>query len=537
MLAQERADRQEAEAALAVAQLGMDVAKRMEIYYRHLTEYAIDLITILEVDGTIRFESRSVTRDLGWEPEEYRGKNAFEFVHPDDMQMVAEAFGIALQNHGSTPVLSFRFRCKDGSYRVLEGRGNNLSDDPAVGGIVFNSRDVTERRRLEENFHQAQKVQAIGQLTGGVAHDFNNILTVIIGYSDLALRQMPAQSTAHGSVEEIRRAADRAAALTRQLLAFSRRQVLQPRVMNLVTVISDMEKMLRRLLGEHIELVLVAPQGVGNVKADVGQIEQVILNLVVNARDALPSGGRLTLETGNVRLDDRYAAIQDGVHPGDYVMLAVSDNGTGIAPEVMEHIFEPFFTTKADGHGTGLGLATCHGIIKQSGGHIIVYSEVRRGTIFKIFLPMVEDPVEEFAPAVAEPSPAGGREVILVVEDEPMLRDLGTTILEELGYKVFTAGNGREAMELMSGGGIPHIDLVLTDLIMPEMGGQELVKHLLPLFPTTKVIYTSGYTEDSIIWSGGLEPDVHFLPKPYSVLGIAAKVREVLTLEETAAIR
>jgi CheY-like chemotaxis protein len=288
--------------------------------------------------------------------------------------------------------------------------------------------------------------------------------------------------------------------------------------------------MLHRLLGEHVHLTTITGEEVGNVKADPGQIEQVILNLAVNARDAMPGGGRLTIETANVRLDNRFAGMADGVVAGDYVMLAVSDIGTGMSSEVLAHIFEPFFTTKEDGKGTGLGLATCHGIVKQSGGHITVYSELGNGTTFKVFLPRVEEAVELVAAPSSTPLAACGGEVILLVEDEAMLRELGTTILEELGYRVYTAGNGCEALELLRDPALPEVNLILTDLIMPEMGGQELIRHVRPLLPRTKVIYSSGYTEDSIIWAGGLETGIHFLPKPYSVVTIAEKVREVLNL-------
>ena len=527
-LERERAARRETDTQLAQAQRSLAAVCQSESYFRRLTEYALDLITILDADGTIRFESRSITTELGWAEADYVGKNAFDFVHPEDSPRVMQAFLAALQTHGHTPVLSFRFRHKDGSYRVLEGRGNNLLDDPAVGGIVFNSRDVTEKRRLEEQLLQSQKVQAIGQLTGGVAHDFNNILTAIIGYSDLTLPQLDPAAKAHGNVQEMRKAALRAAALTRQLLAFSRKQVLQPRVLALETVIAEMDKMLRRLLGEHIDLATTSNGAVGNVKADLGQIEQVLLNLAVNARDAMPGGGALTIETGNVTLDERYAAQRDEVTAGAYVMLAISDTGTGMPPEVLARLFEPFFTTKELGQGTGLGLATCHGIVKQSGGHIAVYSELGKGTTFKVFLPRVNEAAEPFVQEVLSTIIPQGRETVLLVEDEPMLRELGLTVLGELGYRVFTAENGREALRVVRENPGATIDLLLTDVVMPQMGGKELVEHLRPLSPGTKVIFCSGYTEDAIFHSGGLEAGVYFLQKPYTVAAVAQKVRDVL---------
>jgi two-component system cell cycle sensor histidine kinase/response regulator CckA len=527
-LQMERASRQKAEADLKQAEAALGSLRTSETYFRHLTEYALDLITILDADGTIRFESRSIATELGYEPTDYVGKNAFDFVHPEDAPRVMQAFLTALQSHGSTPILSFRFRHKDGSYRILEGRGNNLLDAPAVAGIVFNSRDVTDQRRLEEQFRQSQKVQAIGQLTGGVAHDFNNILTAIIGYSDLALAQVTSESLVAGLIEEVNRAAQRAAGLTRQLLAFSRKQVLQPKVINLETVIAEMDKMLRRLLGEQVELSSVSHPSAGNVKADLGQIEQVLLNLAVNARDAMPMGGRFRMETRNVTLDENHALTRDEVAPGEYVLLAISDTGCGMTPEVKARLFEPFFTTKEIGKGTGLGLATCHGIVKQSGGHISACSEVGKGTTFKIYLPRVNEkaaPLQNTPETVEIPAGSG---TVLFVEDEPMLRELGLTVLNELGYRVFTAENGKDALALIARHPDAKIDLLLTDVVMPEMGGKELVERLRPLYPHTKVIYCSGYTEDAIFHNGGLDADVHFLQKPYTVAAVAQKVRDVM---------
>ncbi len=499
-----------------------------ESYFRNLTEYALDLITILDADGTIRFESRSVESGLGWEQEDYVGKNAFEFVHPEDAPRVIQAFVIALQANGSTPLLSFRFRHKDGTYRILEGRGNNLLGDSAVRGIVFNSRDVTEQRRLQEQFQQSQKVQAIGQLTGGVAHDFNNILTAIIGYSELVLGRLPEGGQPHRDVQEILKAANRAAGLTRQLLAFSRKQVMLPRVLNLGTVIAEMDHMLRRLIGPQIDLVTVPSPATGNVKADLGQIEQVLLNLAVNARDAMPEGGRLTIETQCLTIDEVYAELRDEVEPGEYVMLAITDSGTGMTEEVQAHLFEPFFTTKPQGEGTGLGLATCHGIVKQSGGHIAVYSELGRGTTFRVYLPRVSEEAAPYERTESSPILRTGSGTVLLVEDEPMLRELGATVLLELGYQVLSAENGREALALVQANPNLQIDLLLTDVIMPEMGGKELVSHLRPLSPHTKIIFCSGYTEDAIFHSGGLEADVFFLQKPYTLAAVAQKVHDVL---------
>jgi signal transduction histidine kinase/ActR/RegA family two-component response regulator len=427
--------------------------------------------------------------------------------------------------------LSFRFLHKDGSYRILEGRGNNLLHDQAVRGIVFNSRDVTEQRRLEEQLRQSQKVQAIGQLTGGVAHDFNNILTAIIGYSDLLLASMPTGSE-RLHVSEIRKAAMRAAGLTRQLLAFSRKQVLQPRVMSLSGTVVEMDKMLRRLLGEQIDIVYSIAADAGNVKADHGQIEQVILNLAVNARDAMAGveNPQLTICVENATLEDLYVSQRADVVPGDYVELSVSDNGSGMPPTVLSRLFEPFFTTKPQGQGTGLGLATCHGIVKQSGGHIAAYSEVGCGTTFKVYLPRVMERLDERTRENDVEFVPSGHAKILFAEDEPMLRELGTVVLEELGYTVVTAENGVEALKLFRENSGSSFDLLVTDVVMPQMGGRELAEALWQIENHLRVIFCSGYTEDAIIRSGGLDESAHFLQKPYSVAAIAQKVSEVLQL-------
>jgi two-component system cell cycle sensor histidine kinase/response regulator CckA len=502
-----------------------------EQYFRHLIENAMDLITILNGDGTIRFESPSMEKVLGYKPEDYLGKNAFDFVHPEDLARVTQAFLEALQTPGETPPLTFRVRHKDGSWHILEGVGNNLLSDPVMAGIVFNSRDITDRKRLEERYLQSQKVQAIGQLAGGVAHDFNNILTAIIGYSDMILRQVPPGGPLRGHLEEIRKAADRASSLTHQLLAFSRQQVLQPRIFDLNASITDMHKLLRRLLGESINLVTLPHQDLGSVRADPGQIEQVLLNLAVNARDAMPGGGVLTIETANVTLDQEYACIHPDVVTGDYVLLAVSDTGAGIPPDIIPRIFEPFFTTKGQGKGTGLGLATCHGIIKQSGGHIGVYSEIGHGTTFKVYLPRVAA-APEVAPRrellVPLSSMAKGKETVLVVEDEATLLDLAIIVLSDLGYRVLAADNGVEALRVLEQCADEKIDVLITDVVMPQMGGKELADRVSALYPDIRIIFCSGYTQDAIVHGSVLERGATFVQKPYTAEILASRIREVL---------
>jgi PAS domain S-box-containing protein len=499
-----------------------------EKYFRHLIDNAMDLITILNGDGTIRFESPSMEKVLGYKPEDYLGKNAFDFVHPDDMAHVTLAFMQALQTPGDTPPLSFRFRHKDGSWRVLEGIGNNLLGDPIMGGIVFNSRDVTDQRRLEEQYLQSQKVQAIGRLAGGVAHDFNNILTAVIGYSDRALAQLPPGHPSHTSLQEIHRAADHAAKLTQQLLAFSRKQVLAPKVLELNHVITNMDKMLRRLLSEDLHLMTIPALNLWPVKVDPAQIEQVILNLALNARDAMLPGGKLTIQTANCPLDRGYCLLHPEVTPGDYVLLAISDSGSGMTPEVMAHLFEPFFTTKEQGKGTGLGLATCHGVVKQSGGHINAYSELGKGTTIKVYLPRVDEPLEYPALHIEAELLPRGTETVLVVEDEPMLLELAVVVLSDLGYRVLSADNGRQALKVIQSKPHEPIHLVLTDVVMPQMGGKELATQLQELLPHAKVLFCSGYTQDAIANVDELLPGTAFLQKPFTTDALARKVRELL---------
>lgn len=397
--------------------------------------------------------------------------------------------------------------------------------------------DITERRRTEEalresedRLRQAQKMEGIGQLAGGMAHDFNNILTAICGYSDLTLRRLPSGHPVRRNVEEIKKAGDRAASLTRQLLAFSRKQILQPKVINLNVVVPEMDKMLRRLIGEDIDLLTVLEPKLGTVKADPGQIEQVILNLAVNARDAMPKGGKLTIETANVYLSEEYASEHIACHAGHYVMLAVSDNGSGMDEATKNRIFDPFFTTKGIGKGTGLGLSTVYGIVKQSGGNIWVYSEIGKGTSFKIYLPRFDEVVEDQQEDPTETQLSTGGEIVLLVEDEEMVRQMARQILEMNGYQVLEACHGKEAL-VVSEQHKGHIDLMVTDVVMPQMGGRELAERLAITRPDTKVLYLSGYTDEAIVHHGVLDDDVNFLEKPFTTDAFAQKVHEVLNLE------
>jgi signal transduction histidine kinase len=383
-------------------------------------------------------------------------------------------------------------------------------------------------RQSQEELRQAQKLEAIGQLAGGIAHDFNNLLTVIGGYCELLLRAAELDESAREKIEEVKSAAERASSLTRQLLAFSRKQVLKPELLDPNSLVEGIGKMLRRLIGEDVEVITSLTPDVGTINADPSQIEQVLINLVVNARDAMPNGGTIIIETANVELDQAYSDMHIAVNPGPYIMLAVSDTGTGMDAETVKHMFEPFFTTKELGRGTGLGLSTIYGIVKQSGGNIWVYSELGKGTTFKIYLPLADnDQAKSSASKQPQKAVTTANETILLVEDEEIVRKLTGEILKATGYKVLLAKNGQEAIEICQAYG-GTIDLMLTDVVMPGMNGKMVADNLKPFRPEMQVLFMSGYTDDSIIHHGVLDPGTNFLDKPFTVDALTSKVRETL---------
>jgi PAS domain S-box-containing protein len=496
-----------------------DLAKS-EAYFRSIIENSRDVIAVLDSSGVGRYASPSVESTFGFKPEEIVGRSILEFLHPEDQARAAERLQSVVLASGGTQNLEVRFRHRDGSWRTISVLGSRLPSEAGVSGVVINAWDITDRLQLEAQLVQAQKMEAVGRLAGGVAHDFNNLLTVIHGYGELLQSALVDDAEQRESVDEIVRAAERATALTRQLLAFGRKQVLETRVLDVGSVLAETEKLVRRLIGEDVEVHVSRPLTLGRVKADPGQIEQVVLNLVVNARDAMTGGGRLTIALADVDLDAPLAAAHDRVPPGRYVLLSIADSGAGIDAETLPHIFEPFFTTKEKGKGTGLGLATVYGIVRQSGGFVAVETHPGAGTTFRIYLPRCD---ERSAPAAhpASPSPRG-TETVLLVEDEPAVRSLAKAILERRGYDVLEAGTGAGALELLARES-RHIHVLLTDLVMPGMDGRELAARVSELRPSARVVFMSGYPADIATDFASA-----FIAKPFSESSLAATIREVL---------
>jgi PAS domain S-box-containing protein len=514
-LTTECAERKRAEAAL----------RESEERYRLLFESNPQPMWVYDTE-TLAFLAINETAvgHYGFSQEEFLKMKITDLHLPEDIPQLLQQ--TLKQPDPRLAPVEWQLRRKDGSVIHVEMTSHALPFGNGKSRLVL-ANDVSERKKLEEQFRQAQKMEAIGQLAGGVAHDFNNLLTIINGYSQLVMERYGSDRGLASHLEQIQHAGDRAAALTRQLLVFSRRQVLTPQVLDLNRVVAGMDTMLRRLIGEDIDLVTVQGPRLGRVRADAGQIEQILLNLAVNARDAMPDGGRLTIETANIELDESYARRHMGVTPGSYVLLAVSDTGQGMDEKIKSHIFEPFFTTKEAGKGTGLGLATVYGIVRQSAGHIWVYSELGRGATFKVYLPRVAEEARAEASTENQAREVGGTETILLVEDEQSLRVLAREILESKGYRVLEAEDARNALRLAA----DHaslIHLLLTDVVMPELSGKEVADRLKPLHPETKVLYMSGYTDTAIVHHGVLDPGTAYLQKPFTPAGLLRKVREVL---------
>jgi PAS domain S-box-containing protein len=496
-------------------------------------ESAANAIVLINRDGVVEWVNPAFTKLTGFSFAEAYGEEWSLLKSGCQDQAFYEAMWRAIRAgevwHGEL----FNRR-KDGTLYTERMTIAPVADDHGeIGHFIAIKEDITEQKTLQEQFLQAQKVEAVGRLASGVAHDFNNILTAIGGYAELIMRRLSLADPLYRHVDQVLKATERASGLTRQLLAFSRKQSLQPRVLDLSNAVAEIEKMLRRLIGEDIELHTIRGAAVGHVKADPAQIEQVIMNLALNARDAMPNGGKLKIEVANATLGEEYARLHVGVPPGEYVLLAVTDTGVGMKEEVKEHIFEPFFTTKPTGEGTGLGLATCYGIVKQSDGHINVQTKPGHGTTFRIYLPRVEAGIDPppVRPKLQElPS---GQETILVAEDEPSVRKLTVDVLRGLGYRVIEAGDGEEGKRAATEEPDEKIDLLFTDVVMPQMDGKQLADWFGTARPVTKVLFTSGYTADAILRRGIVEDRIAFLEKPYTPAALAQRVREILD-EETA---
>jgi PAS domain S-box-containing protein len=493
-----------------------------------IIEYSDDAVVSKTVNGIVIGWNHGAERLYGYTAEEMLGRSVSILFPPDHYQEYLRIMKDVKSGKTVPPFDTVRRR-KDGSLiNVSVGITPIEALDSEIIGASKHSHDITRIKKLEAQFIEAQKLEVIGQLAVGVAHDFNNILAVIMGYSELLASVLPPNSPLREYPEEIRQASERAAGLTRQLLIFSRKQIVQPVVLDPNAVVKDLDKMLRRLVGENIEMTIVPGNAVGRIKADTGYIGQVLMNLVLNARDAMPNGGKLSIATKNITLDDNYASKHAGVHPGDYVIFTVSDTGSGMTEEVKVHLFEAFFTTKPKGKGTGLGLATCQTIVQQSGGHIGVESEVGKGTTFEIYLPRVEQSLAVAARPDQIGPPPRGTETLLVVEDEPSLRNLICDVLKDQGYDVLPASNGLEGLRVAREHRGAPIRLVVTDVIMPLMDGKVMAGWLKVNHPALKILFTSGYTDDAIMHFGVLETGVEYLPKPYTLPTLTRKVRELL---------
>jgi PAS domain S-box-containing protein len=518
------------------SELSLEVAnesvKKSERRFRSLIQDVSDVILVLAYDGTMYYASHSARRIFGYEPSELIAKNIFSLVHADDLEQFRNCLDrSAVQEkdrEGKTFAAEFQLRRNDGNWISLEATGNPMSDDPSAGRTLLTCRDVTERRRLERELGQSQKMEAIGRLAGGIAHDFNNILAIIGGYAEIITAQLHPQDPLRKSADSVLKTVERGAALTKRLLSFSRKQVMTPRNLDLNAMLEEISKILPRLLGEEIELSIVPGRKIGMIYADSAQLEQVLMNLAVNSRDAMPNGGKLTIRTSNVDFDDSNSPSQSFIVPGSYVFLTVSDTGCGMTAETKSHVFEPFFTTKDHGKGTGLGLSIVYGIVKRSGGYILVESEPNAGTTIKIYFPRVEF-VAELPQTAGEPQKAERDSgTILVVEDEAQLRSMISEFLSRAGYTVLEASGASEAVNKVERFG-KAIDILVTDVIMPKMRGPEMARILQEKIPGLRVVYMSGYTGTSLVREGILEEETILVQKPFKLQDLAQVIRETLS--------
>ena len=490
-----------------------------------------DLVALIDINGKRIYNSPSYKKSLA-DPEKLRGTDSFHDIHPEDRDRVMEIFRRTVRT-GVGERAEYRFLLPDGSVRYIESQGNVVKNaDGSTRHIVMVSRDISHRKKLEEQLRQAQKMEALGQLAGGVAHDFNNIITSLIGYAGFIAAACPPGSQMAEDAGEIRKVAERATALSRQLLAFSRRQILSPKITDLNVIVSGIQKMLGRLIGANIEIVAAPHKSPVLARVDPGQMEQVILNLAVNARDAMPSGGRLTVSVFPCAYED-YLLGSDLV-PGNYAVLSVADTGTGIDAGIHSKIFEPFFTTKRPGEGTGLGLSTVYGIVKQSGGHIVFNTTPGKGTVFTVYLPLAEGEVERSPGGTAATAPKRGTETVLLVEDDHIVRAMTRRILQENGYTALEASSDSEAMLLASGRHKRKIDVILTDIVLPGMNGFELAAKVSAENPGIARVYMSGYTDPAIIKAEFIKPESPLIQKPFDPDALLAGLRAALDSRRSA---
>ena len=505
--------------------------------FRFLVKNCSDTLVIISADGIQRYASPGAERMSGYPVSELEGKKIDALIHPDDMKTVTAAWDDAVAHPDKIVTVQYRHIHRENQWVFCEALAQSFLDEPAIKGVIASVRDISERKlaeketeRLNEQLTQAQKMESVGRLAGGVAHDFNNMLSVILGYSELALEQVQKDQPIYPALQGIQQAAQRSANLTRQLLAFARKQTVQPKVLDLNTAVENILSMLHRLIGEDVALIWLPGDDLGQIKIDPSQIDQILANLCVNSRDAIKDTGRITIETDRVFIDETFCTEHPDAAPGEHVLLTVSDNGCGMSHDTMTHLFEPFFTTKTPGSGTGLGLATTYGIVKQNNGFIRVYSEPGLGAVFRIYLPCYADTdghvveLDQMEPMVP------GHETILLVEDEPMILKMTSLMLKQMGFHVLPASTPHEAIRLAQEY-TGEISLLMTDVIMPEMNGSELAKRLSSQSPHLKLLFMSGYTANIISQHGVLDEGVHFIQKPFTKNELITRIRDVLERE------
>jgi PAS domain S-box-containing protein len=494
-----------------------------------------DVIGIIGTDGLIKHKSSNIEKWFGWKPGEQIGKDGFSDIHPEDLERIQLIFKELLERDKSSATMEFRYKCKDGTYKPVELTATNLANDEIIGGVLINYHDITERKKaeyeqksLQEQLAQSQKMESVGQLAGGVAHDFNNMLGVILGHTELLMMKLDPSLSMYEDLEEIMKATTRSAQLTGQLLAFARKQTASPQVIDLNNTIRSIYTMLKRLIGEDIDLLWRPSHEILQVNMDPSQIDQILTNLCINSRDAIISEGRIVLETGTHFIDGNYFINQKISTAGEYVFISISDNGQGMDEETRSRVFEPFFTTKKTGKGTGLGLATVYGIVKQNNGYIEIETEPDRGTSFKLYLPRIREESDAERKIDSPDLTGKGSATILLVEDEAAILKMTTKMLQTLGYTVLSAGTPTEAFNLLrkfSG----TIQLLITDVVMPEMNGRDLAGQILVSYPDLKSLYMSGYSDDIIADHGILEKGVNFIQKPFTMKDLGNKVHEIMS--------